>query len=119
MATLADLGGVRRVRPPTGPNSFIFAYIFTEKGLRRRFTSPNGSTPPFTGNSGFTTGLGLTARYLSKTFHVPKRIFVIFSDPRHKTALGLQYKTQHYVIIVASFTLRSFWHGKQPFSAAV
>ena len=47
--TLADLGGVPGARPPPpmGPNSFIFAYIFTKKCPRRRFTRPpNGCTPP-------------------------------------------------------------------------
>ena len=38
---LADPGaGVPGARPPTGPNSFIFAYIFAEKHPRQ------GSTPP-------------------------------------------------------------------------
>ena len=32
---------------PTGPNSFIFTYIFTKKHLRQRsMPPPNGSTPP-------------------------------------------------------------------------
>ena len=31
---------------PMGPNSFVFAYIFTEKCLRRRFTPPlTGARP--------------------------------------------------------------------------
>ena len=29
--TLADLGGVPGARPPMGPNSFVFAYIFSKK----------------------------------------------------------------------------------------
>ena len=34
-------------RPPTGPNSFVFTYIFTEKCPRWRPKPPqNGSTPP-------------------------------------------------------------------------
>ena len=34
--------------PPTGPNSFVFAYIFTEKCPCRRKTPPqNGSKPPY------------------------------------------------------------------------
>ena len=39
---LADLGGACRAHapPPTGPNSFVFAYIFAEKCPHR------GSTPP-------------------------------------------------------------------------
>ena len=47
--TLADLGGVPGARPPPpmGPNSFIFAYIFTEKCPRRRSTPPlTGARPP-------------------------------------------------------------------------
>ena len=35
--SLADLGGHA---PPMGPNSFVFAYIFGEKCLRRRSTPP-------------------------------------------------------------------------------
>ena len=31
---LADPGGAASARPPTGSNSFIFAYLFTEKCLR-------------------------------------------------------------------------------------
>ena len=42
---LVDLGGRAR------RNSFVFAYIFTEKRPRRRSTPPKGSTPP-TGNPG-------------------------------------------------------------------
>ena len=45
--TLVDLGGHAGHTPsPMGPNSFIFAYIFTEKCLRQRSTPPNGCTPP-------------------------------------------------------------------------
>ena len=33
-------GGVPGARPPMGPNSFVFAYIFTEKCPRRRSTAP-------------------------------------------------------------------------------
>ena len=42
---LADLGGARaeRTPPPMGPNSFVFAYIFTEKHLHRRSTPPMGN----------------------------------------------------------------------------
>ena len=44
--------------PPTGPNSFIFAYIFTEKCPGRRPKAPqNGSAPP-TGNPGSGPALG-------------------------------------------------------------
>ena len=47
--TLADLGGghARRTPSPMGPNSFVFAYIFTEKHPHRRSTPPNGCTPPY------------------------------------------------------------------------
>ena len=38
--TLADLGGVPSARPPMGPNSFIFAYIFTKKCPRWRSMPP-------------------------------------------------------------------------------
>ena len=50
--TFMFIGGSRGGRaghtpPPTGPNSFIFTYIFTEKHLRQGIhTLPNGSTPP-------------------------------------------------------------------------
>ena len=50
---MADLGGggcAGRTPPPMGPNSFIFAYIFTEKHPCRR------STPPSMGNPGSATG---------------------------------------------------------------
>ena len=45
---LADLGGAASAPPPTGFNSFIFAYIFAEKYPRRRLVPPsNGlATPP-------------------------------------------------------------------------
>ena len=40
-----------------GPNSFVFAYIFTEKCLRRRSTPPLTSARPTpTGNPGSATG---------------------------------------------------------------
>ena len=40
-------GMCQRMPPPTGPNSFIFAYIFTEKCPRWRPKPPqNGSMPP-------------------------------------------------------------------------
>ena len=40
-------GGVPAHAPPTGPNSFMFTYIFTEKCPRWRPKPPqNGSTPP-------------------------------------------------------------------------
>ena len=49
---LADLGGVPGAHPPMGPNSFVFAYIFTEKCPRRRsMPSLMGARPP-TGNPG-------------------------------------------------------------------
>ena len=53
---LADLGGVSGARPPpTGPNSFIFAYIFAEKHLCRRSMHPvRGKHPPL-GNPGSAT----------------------------------------------------------------
>ena len=38
---LADLGGMPGTRsPPTGPNSFIFPYIFAEKHQRQGSTYP-------------------------------------------------------------------------------
>ena len=44
-------GGVPGTRSPMGPNSFVFAYIFTEKHPCRWSTPPpNGCTPPSTGN---------------------------------------------------------------------
>ena len=40
-------GGVPAHAPPMGPNSFVFAYIFTEKCPRRRSTPPlTGARPP-------------------------------------------------------------------------
>ena len=49
-------GGHAWHMPPMGPNSFIFAYIFTEKCPRRRsMPSPNGCMPPRTGNPGSAT----------------------------------------------------------------
>ena len=48
---MADLEGMPGARPPTGPNYFVFAYIFTKKCPRQRSTPPNGPTPP-TGNPG-------------------------------------------------------------------
>ena len=60
--SLADLGGVSGAHPPMGPNSFIFAYIFTEKHPHRRSTPPYGKSwihhcrqymPPQTGPISF------------------------------------------------------------------
>ena len=53
--TLADLGGVPGACPPTGPNSFVLAYIFAEKHLCQRFTPPLPGPPPPTGNPGLAT----------------------------------------------------------------
>ena len=51
-SALADLGRrAGRTPPPTGPNSFIFTYIFTKKCWHRGSTPPNGSTPPPYGKS--------------------------------------------------------------------
>ena len=54
------IGGSRATYPahasPTGTNSFIFAYIFTEKPPRRWSTPPT-SQRPSTGNPGSATGL--------------------------------------------------------------
>ena len=51
--TLVDLGAC-----PTGPNSFVFTYIFTEKRPHRRSAplSSNGSPPTPTWNPGSATG---------------------------------------------------------------
>ena len=48
MKPLADLGGrARRTLPPTGPNSFIFAYYFTEKHpCQRSMPPPSWRTGP-------------------------------------------------------------------------
>ena len=44
---LADLGGhAGCIPPPMGPNSFIFAYIFTKKCPCQRSTPPNRCMPP-------------------------------------------------------------------------
>ena len=45
MSALADLG-TWPVHPPTGPNSFVFAYIFTKKHPCWRLAPPNGSARP-------------------------------------------------------------------------
>ena len=39
--------GRARRTPPMGPNSFVFAYIFTKKHRVGRCTPPNGCTPPY------------------------------------------------------------------------
>ena len=45
--TLADPGAPLACAPPTGSNSFIFAYVFTEKCLRWKLLPPQQlSTPP-------------------------------------------------------------------------
>ena len=44
-------------RPPTGSNSFIFAYVFAEKHTCWRSAPPNRSAPPQTENPGSTTAL--------------------------------------------------------------
>ena len=43
---LADLGGMPGAHPPMGPNSFIFAHIFTEKHLHWRSTLMGACSPP-------------------------------------------------------------------------
>ena len=56
---LANIGGSRGCvwcTPPMGPNSFIFAYIFTKKCPCQRSTTPlMGAHPPM-GNPGSATG---------------------------------------------------------------
>ena len=53
---LADLGGACPAHAPTmGPNSFVFAYIFTKKCPRRRSTPPPTGARPPTGNPGSAT----------------------------------------------------------------
>ena len=45
--SLADPGGHRWCAPPTGSNSFVFAYVFTKKCLRRKLAPPQWlGTPP-------------------------------------------------------------------------
>ena len=44
-------GGVPGARPPMGPNSFIFAHIFTEKCPRQRSTPPQWVHGPPYGTS--------------------------------------------------------------------
>ena len=47
MCALVDPGGVLPAHaPPTGSNSFVFAYVFTEKHPRQRLAPPNGSETP-------------------------------------------------------------------------
>ena len=41
----ASLGAVSGARPLPGPNSFIFAYIFTKKHPHRRSTPPPRGNP--------------------------------------------------------------------------
>ena len=53
--TLVDLGGMPGACPPTGPNSFVFTYIFVEKCPRRRSTPPLTGPRPPTGNPGSAT----------------------------------------------------------------
>ena len=58
--TVADPrgGAASACPPPTGPNSFIFAYISAEKCLHRRSVPPpNGSVPLPMGNPGFAAAL--------------------------------------------------------------
>ena len=61
-AFIGGSGGGRAgcMPPPMGPNSFIFAYIFTKKHPHQRSMPPppNGCTPPSTGNPGSATGIG-------------------------------------------------------------
>ena len=64
---LADLGGVPCARPPMGPNSFIFAYIFTKKCPRQRSTPPpNGCHAPPTGNPGSATEMYAKTKELGR-----------------------------------------------------
>ena len=63
-------GGVPDARPPMGSNSFIFAYIFTEKCPRRRSTPPlTGACPP-TGNPGSATDMEVQTKYEYKCVRI-------------------------------------------------
>ena len=48
-------GGAAGMCPPTGSISFVFAYVFTKKCMRRRSAPPNGLAPPPMGNPGSAT----------------------------------------------------------------
>ena len=43
LADLGDVPSARPLPPATGPNSFVFAFIFTEKLPRRRSMPPTGN----------------------------------------------------------------------------
>ena len=59
LISLVDPGGVAAsVHPPTGSNSFVFAYVFAKKHPHQRSAPPNGSVPPPMGNPGSATEYG-------------------------------------------------------------
>ena len=57
----------RSAPPPTGPNSFVFTYIFAEKCLCQRLAHPptRVGAPP-TGNPGSAPALGYPVKLSSK-----------------------------------------------------
>ena len=65
--TLADLGGVPGARPPTGPNSFVFAH-FWQKAPTSKVHAPQRLHAPLTVNPGSATDLG-TWTWIEKTFN--------------------------------------------------
>ena len=52
-------GGRARRTPPMGPNSFIFAYIFTKKCPHRRSMPPQRVHAPPMGNPGSATAYNM------------------------------------------------------------
>ena len=78
MLTLADLRGACRAHAsPMGPNSFVFAYIFTEKCLHWRSTTPpNGCTPPY--------GKFWIRHWLTLKSYCPKRRLALADPGGHR-----------------------------------
>ena len=85
--------------PPTGSISFLFAYVFAEKCMRRR------SAPPSTGNPGSATGyvmnvqhflqvLDFVTQFVHLNAHLPKFTTVIFSF-----SLGGQSSISWYLLL--------------------
>ena len=62
-------GHARCTPPPMGPNSFVFAYIFTKKCLHRRSMAPLTGAHPPTGNPGSATEMDLSStKCFKKTY---------------------------------------------------
>ena len=69
LLAVADPGASPAPPPSTGPNSFVFSSISTEKLVRRGQRPPLGWRPP-TGNPGSAAGWLLSLNFFNFTAHL-------------------------------------------------